>query len=681
MDQDFPPISIVTTTSTGGGSIRKKEKVKVNAPTILMKPPPGQKSSSPVPPNSFVGPGSGSRIVPGSVPRILIDSSSAEGPIAHTDSLKSLTGAGTGESNGQSSSPNSPVPGNEKKNDRQVDSALLSALRDKRERMALLRLEQTLIDFMNDKTCGYMEVGGPMNSIVIRGASGGSASPVELNNIGDGESNVQMNGASANTGTGPSAGLGGPGSRPVAAMNGNGFMPGPPENNTGGGGIAAAAGGMRQTSFQRLCLHRLADRFNIVREQGYNVNAMYNNATNSYTNNSNNNPGLIRLVKVKESRVPSLKLINLDLAEYDQAVPQDRTQGGFGVAGITDRLAGTKLQNGESSEKGSSRKSKKKKEKVKIMKRSTSNNHDSDKNDKNSSKNKRKSKKLSEKEKAYAEARARIFNSGADTPASSTSGNGNGANNSSGNIQKMVDGSDHSFPTNDAGNAEAQSSIPNSASASPNASQRASPLPSQDDLTQLSNGVDLSVIVKEEMKAKRGNLPAAATTGGRMSKVTWRNREQEATDPDFRRGHLIQQAPVHAQYMSHQYAVQGASPMNGHGHQGYHYIGMGDTQQQQQQQHQQQMYNHAAHPGGVYNTPNMSGGKYHVDPSWHANVRQQQQQQEISPTFSGNHSRQSNYQPLHGSNHEHDVPRRNFDANAPSTKKIVLSQDEFPSLS
>ena len=41
-------------------------------------------------------------------------------------------------------------------NDMSVDSALLSALRDKRERMALLRLEKNLIQFMNDKNCGFI---------------------------------------------------------------------------------------------------------------------------------------------------------------------------------------------------------------------------------------------------------------------------------------------------------------------------------------------------------------------------------------------------------------------------------------------------------------------------------------------------------------------------------------------
>ena len=105
-------------------------------------------------------------------------------------------------------------------------------MRDPRERHALLRLEQTMIDFMKEETTGYIEVGGPNNSIVI--------SP---------RGNIGKNEATCLTG--------------------------------------------RPTSFQRCYLHRLADRFGIVRET--------------------NDNGMIRLIKIKgESSIPSRLLIDLE---------------------------------------------------------------------------------------------------------------------------------------------------------------------------------------------------------------------------------------------------------------------------------------------------------------------------------------------------------------------------------
>lgn len=49
-----------------------------------------------------------------------------------------------------------------------VDSALLSALRDPRERLALLKLEQVLIDFQEKQPNDpYIDVGGPYNTLVV----------------------------------------------------------------------------------------------------------------------------------------------------------------------------------------------------------------------------------------------------------------------------------------------------------------------------------------------------------------------------------------------------------------------------------------------------------------------------------------------------------------------------------
>lgn len=47
-----------------------------------------------------------------------------------------------------------------------VDSALVSGLKDSRERLGLLKLEQVFIDFCNDPELNSMDIGGPMNSVV-----------------------------------------------------------------------------------------------------------------------------------------------------------------------------------------------------------------------------------------------------------------------------------------------------------------------------------------------------------------------------------------------------------------------------------------------------------------------------------------------------------------------------------
>eukprot|EP00545_Synedropsis_sp_CCMP1620_P005274 CAMPEP_0119013550 /NCGR_PEP_ID=MMETSP1176-20130426/8509_1 /TAXON_ID=265551 /ORGANISM="Synedropsis recta cf, Strain CCMP1620" /LENGTH=444 /DNA_ID=CAMNT_0006966647 /DNA_START=64 /DNA_END=1394 /DNA_ORIENTATION=- len=84
-----------------------------------------------------------------------------------------------------------------------VDSALLSAMRDPRERVALLKCEQAMMDFCKQSDVSEIDVGGSYNSIII-------------------------------------------------GLNTNS------SRQTDGAG--------RQTSFQRCWLHRLADRFEITRE-------------------------------------------------------------------------------------------------------------------------------------------------------------------------------------------------------------------------------------------------------------------------------------------------------------------------------------------------------------------------------------------------------------------------------
>jgi hypothetical protein len=52
-----------------------------------------------------------------------------------------------------------------------IDSALLSAMRDSRERLALLKCERVMVDFCNAPDVQEIDVGGSYNSIII-GLSG-----------------------------------------------------------------------------------------------------------------------------------------------------------------------------------------------------------------------------------------------------------------------------------------------------------------------------------------------------------------------------------------------------------------------------------------------------------------------------------------------------------------------------
>lgn len=435
---DFPPITVVTTSGTGSVGSRGSRKPKKTTPSILIK-----KKENTTAPNAILQ-------QPLSVPTNNIPVGSAA--IVDSSSLN--------------------VSGNvdvKEVNDNEVDSALLSALRDKRERMALLRLEKNLIDFMNDKNCGYMDVGGSGNSVVIKGVSNLDSGSASLNGENDSATPLVTTGTRTNMGTDPTMNAG------------------------------------RQTSFQRLCLHRLADRFGIVREQAY-ASPINNNGVN-LASIQQQQLGLIRLIKTSDSRIPSTKLINLDLSQYDENIPQDRN-GDSSVAVITDRLSNSNLQ--DSGHGSSTGKRSKKKDRVKIMKRSSTGSLGGNK-EKNSKSNnsKRKGKKLSDKEKAYAEARARIFASEAKDA----------------NANSSPDNSEHT--DNDFKGVSVNTGVTGDAS-----DEKETPT-SQDPL----NG----------SQHQRGHFPAAVA-GGAASKVTWRNRDQEAADPDFQRRHhpsMLQQMPMH----------------------------------------------------------------------------------------------------------------------------------------
>ena len=311
-----------------------------------------------------------------------------------------------------------PTP--QQREDAPIDSALLSALRDSRERLGLLKLEKALIDFMNTSD-GYIEVGGPYNSVVISPTKG------------------MVAGASANP------------DRP------------------------------HSTSFQRCILHRLADRFSIVRETGTLAD------------------GYIRLVKLKDSRIPKKLLLHLEPSEYN--FPVDEAARSMEQMSIN----GQGLTSNNQNFAGASTGSKPKQRKMKIMKRNSS--CSSNGSSKNSSGNggrstPRKSKNLSDREKAYAEARARIF---ADQQTDAGAGTSTG---------------------------------PNTPVASAAPSPATTP-PRSRGATGSNNSLEDCAVAAEENDGK-SSLVSNATA----PKATWRNRRQEENDPDFQRGGgvVVQQA-------------------------------------------------------------------------------------------------------------------------------------------
>lgn len=251
-----------------------------------------------------------------------------------------------------------------------VDSALLSALLndDMEECWALLRLEQILIEFVQNTTTGWMEVGGPYNSVILYASSSKASdkpnaaetsdamnppNPVESSNINPGDVSIPR--------------------LP---------QPPPPPQYTF----------QQQTTFQRCVLHRLADRFNIIREPG---------RSSCHTSN------MLRLIKMPNTYIPKMSL-----AEYyhKYIVPaQSIEDTGEGATDPTEGLMASMSLNDGDPDLGVDPPTP-----LKIMKRASS--QSSSKKSKDQDLKKSASitgstldSNFEDKERAYAEARARIF--------------------------------------------------------------------------------------------------------------------------------------------------------------------------------------------------------------------------------------------------------------------------------
>jgi len=426
----------------------------------------------------------------------------------------------------------------------EVDSALLSALCDARERKALFRLEQVIVDFMKDKSSASMEVGGAFNSIVLNQASG----------FGRSKSGEIPNGE-------------------MSALYQQGLQDLQYQQQRG----------LRQTSFQRLILHRLADRFNILREQinGNEGRGLVEMGHNHLGQPPSFSPGLIRLVKTNESCVPSRLLIDIDLSLLiNYKNPRARNYGG-GVIVNTNASNNVAFTNNSNCEDGalkslaenvasttlessviavtSSSTSKKPSKKMVIMKRNSSSGSANPENGKGKQKGKARRKKLEDREKAYEEARARIF--GINGKNNTGGGDGSVEKGERPSVPQSADAQDiaatplnschSSFSVENDANSPTSSAastgvtehiIPSqllSAAPSVDRSYPPSPEPPGGDRESAAaspSGVGSATEVETKRQLSSLSTPApAAVTSGAVFKAVYRNRQQEENDPDFKR--------------------------------------------------------------------------------------------------------------------------------------------------
>lgn len=458
----------------------------------------------------------------------------------------------------------------------EVDSALLSALCDTRERKALYRLEQVILDFMKDKSSGFMEVGGAFNSIVLG----------------------QHCQAASNNGETPEA----------QAFSNQGLLDLQYQQQRG----------LRQTSFQRLILHRLADRFDILREQittatnpGSNEGGLVDVGANHSGQPPSFSPGLIRLVKKSESLIPPHLLIdiNLDLL-IDYKNPRARNFGGGtttatiphapsnnyddGAKNLSENMASTTLEAPVSASGN-----KKSKKKMVIMKRNISSDSRGGVGGKGKGKQTGASrrKKLEDREKAYEEARARIFG-GAHGVSGNDNNDGSDENTEKGersSVPQRVDPQDnamaslHSCPSS--------VSAQDDAIAPTGAVSREHLVPSQ--VMSAIPTTDHSSSPSPEPQGEGDQRPAsppgagapecsavpAAVTSGAIFKAVYRNRQQEENDPDFKRTSDVR--PAYAPYAANPYGapVGYVNPATGQpmqlqqAHQSHFYPGLHTTTQ------------------------------------------------------------------------------------------------------
>jgi hypothetical protein len=504
----------------------------------------------------------------------------------------------------------------------EVDSALLSALCDPRERKALLRLEQVMIDFMRDNSSWSMEVGGALNAIVLHQNSGGRSNENNPGDFGIAEGQIQ-----------------------ILSQQGMQELHQQQQQR-----------GLKQTSFQRLILHRLADRFNVIREQiiqpyfppvGNERGLVDVGVPPQYS------PGLIRLVKTNESSIPSNLLIDIDLSLLiNYKNPRARNYIGGGnedsTKYITNNMALATLE--AQPPVMVSKKSKK----MVIMKRSDSTNGSGENIglSRDSRKGNTRRKKLEDREKAYEEARARIFgmseslgneNDGVDTDTE-------GIEAGQSVVLQSQDSQEYastpiSSSCHSSFSVETDAKLPLACCTEADTCVAPPSLPPTDSSTPLqeprsyqetANITSGSVTPEAEM-FRRPSL-SSSTAPAVVSKAVYRNRQQEENDPDFKRRSGVR--PVYIPYVTNPYSLPlGANPYVAMGQQPppSQMIAMHNMQQQAKhsphfypgQAQQYQVPQDVAYATAVFNPPHQWAAPPH---GYYPSLpRQQQQVQENLP--------------------------------------------------
>ena len=401
--------------------------------------------------------------------------------------------------------------------------------------------------------------------------------------------------------------------------------------------------GQKQTSFQRLILHRLADRFGILREQINNVapdgRLVDVGGITQYTQNFS--PGLIRLVKTDGSSMPRNLIIDVDLGlltNYRNPRANRNFQNGYGgyasgggynsgyqnsgygqfddgTAQITDQMGSATLGSNEAIAAAAPKKTKKK---MVIMKRDSST---GDAKDKSKSKGKKKTKKkIEDREKAYEEARARIFGDAGGSSEADEGGDEVVVRSSAAAAAAAQDCTTPLHSRQSSFSAGSESGSPDAAGEDRVASR-----------AEQSSG-EADSASRSYYKKKPGSGGNGGANGGRVRAVV-RNPQQEANDPDFRRRNDVR--PAYAPAPHHQQQPQ-QGYNNGGGYGGYG----GHSQQQQgygggygHSHHHSQPQGYGSGYGGYpqdygqdyYSQPQGGGGGYHQGGGYHNGGQQQYQ--------------------------------------------------------
>ena len=587
-----------------------------------------------------------------------------------------------------------------------IDSALMSALRDPRERLGLLNLEQTLVDFLEKQPQDpHIDVGGPYNSMVV--------SPT-LGYIGQSPQEFMSGTISSSTGT-----------TSINTNTINNNNPNNPNNNIGSNNTNNL--NRPQTTFQRCILHRICDRFNMTRENSY--------ATDPY------GCYLIRVVKGPDSKLPSRLLSSVKESEYQLSSSSDISSSTVNNSSTSSKVSQSNqlLSNFEQMElisspsnyahssgdgaitaavnnvgitSGPPNNNKKKVRKMKIMKRSSSsvsNGSDTGSNNGGKSKNNSKSRdSLSEKEKRYAEARARIFqqeetvsgsnelnHTGHKNINATTSNNSivcNGisslAENGSGTMGVALSAKNGVYKndTNASsleGDTKEITSTFNSCNSNmnKNCNSFSTSGVQSSSLSLSSFGQNKTQLNKNKKSHSASSLTSMNSNGtgddttaesqqqqqqAARLKVTYRNRQQEETDPDFRRGAgmvVVQPTPYNPKVTAAGYSsTNGARssggggliggvyyPNNPNNNSGYHYAQHNQNQYHQQYHHPQQQQQQQQHYGAQYypaqsastgsvtyltgNGPSASSSRSQGQPRMYYQPYDRRQQEQHHPTM------------------------------------------------